>query len=204
MCIVVRRAAKQTLLSGCGMFALCTSSAIARAERPFLHPDTLVISSSTYDRSHGAVASLTVGMPLPNTATATIPAIAGNDYVNVWNNAAVDGSFGVTSAIELMEVEPRSGRVFHRLAVPPDEVATSFSSKSELSLHITKDVDGAHLVFVGYAGADVGALDVSNSDAVAAQDPTNPVTFAFGSTYAFARTIVSVNAEGHWRSPSLC
>jgi hypothetical protein len=126
------------------MFALCTSSAIARAERPFQHPGALVISSSTYDSSQGAVASLTVGTPLSNTATATIPAIAGNDYVNVWNNAAVDGSFGVTSAIELMELEPHSGHVFHRLAVPPDEVATSFSSKSELGLHITKTVT-AHI-----------------------------------------------------------
>jgi hypothetical protein len=199
MRMVVCRAAKQALLSGCGMFALCTSSAIARAERPFQHPGALIISSSTYDSSQGAVASLTVGTPLANTATATTPAIAGNDYVNVWNNAAVDGSFGVTSAIELMEVEPHSGHVFRRLAVPPDEVATSFSSKSELGLHITKDCDGAHLVFVGYAGAGVGAIDVSNSDAVVGQDPTNPVTFAFGSQHAFARTIVSVNEDGHFR-----
>ena len=51
-------------------------------------------------------------------------------------------------------------------------------------------------MFVGYAGAGVGALDVSNSDAVAGQDPTNPVTFAFGSSYAFARTIVSMDAHG--------
>jgi hypothetical protein len=196
---VVCRAGKQALLSGCGIFALCTSSAVARAERPFLHPGALVISTSTYDSSQGAVGSLTVGTPLPNTATATTPATAGNDYVHVWNNAAVDGSFGVTSAIELVEVEPHSGRVLHRLAVPPDEVATSFSSKSELGLHVAKDVQGAHLVFVAYAGAGVGAIDVSNSDAVAGQDPTNPVTFAFGSNYAFARTIVSVNEQGHLR-----
>jgi hypothetical protein len=51
-------------------------------------------------------------------------------------------------------------------------------------------------VFVGYAGANVGALDVSNSDAVAGQDPTNPVTFAFGPQYAFHRTIVSVDDRG--------
>jgi len=55
----------------------------------------------------------------------------------------------------------------------------------------------AHIVFVGYAGAGVGALDVSNSDAVPGQDPTNPVTFAFGPTYAFARTIVSMDALGN-------
>ncbi|MGD0676083.1 MAG: hypothetical protein ABSC94_11725 [Polyangiaceae bacterium] len=172
---------------------------MARAERPFQHPGALVISSSTYESSRGAVASLGVGTALPNTATATTPAVAGNDYVNVWNNAAVDGSFGVTSAIELTEVDPHTGHVLHRLAVPPDEVVTSFSSKSELGLHIAQECDGFHLVFVGYAGAGVGALDVSNSDAVAGQDPTNPVTFAFGPKYAFARTIVSVNEEGHFR-----
>ena len=37
---------------------------------------------------------------------------------------------------------------------------------------------------------------MSNSDAVAGQDPTNPVTFAFGSSYAFARTVVSMDAHG--------
>ena len=63
-------------------------------------------------------------------------------------------------------------------------------------------------VFVGYANATpanglnppavgVGLLDVSNSDAVAGQDPTNPVTFAFGNNYAFRRTIVSVDEKGN-------
>src|SRR5580700_2670426 len=111
MRMVVSRTAKLALLSGCGMFALCSSSAVARAERPFQSPGALVISSSTYERFQGAVASLAVGTPLPNTATATTPAVAGNDYVHVWNNAGVDGSFGVTSAIELTEVEPHTGFV---------------------------------------------------------------------------------------------
>src|SRR5580700_10599638 len=92
-----------------------------------------------------------------------------------------------------MDVDAFSGRVRHRLAVPIDEVVTSFSSKSELGLHFIRDWRGPHLVFVAYAGAGVGALDVSNSDAVAGQDPTNPVTFAFGSSYAFHRTIVSMD-----------
>ncbi len=77
-------------------------------------------------------------------------------------------------------------------------MVTSFPSKSELGLHITKDGSGSHLVFVGYAGAGIGALDVSNADAVAGQDPTNPVTFAFGASYAFARTIVSMDGSGHF------
>lgn len=48
--------------------------------------------------------------------------------------------------------------------VPSDQVVTSFSSKSELGLHIARDRDGYHLVFVGYAGPGAGALDVSNAD----------------------------------------
>jgi hypothetical protein len=165
--------------------------------RPFaLEHDSLIISSSTYERSKGAVSALTIGTTLPNTATATTLAVAGNNYVSVWNNATVDASFGVTSPIELSDVDAVSGRVLHRLRVPEEAVVTSFSSKSELGLHIANDGRGSHVVFVGYAGSGVGALDVSNSDAAPGQDPTNPVTFAFGMNYAFHRTIVSMDEHG--------
>ena len=161
-----------------------------------LVPGSLVISSSAYDRTVGAVASLTVGTKLAGTATATTSATTGNNYVTVWNNEAADASFGVTSAIQLTDVDPTSGNVLSKVVVPPDQVVTSFPSKSEVGLHITKDASGSHLVFVAYAGSGVGALDVSNADAVPGQDPTNPVTFAFGSTFAFARTIVSMDGNG--------
>jgi hypothetical protein len=189
----VAAAKPSLLLANASLIALCTSAVTVSAGQSFLLPNSLIISSTSYDNSQGAVAFLAAGTPLPNTAAATIPAVAGNDYVNVWNNASVDGSFGVTSAITLTDLNPNSGHVFSTLAVPPGQVATSFPSKSELGLHITTDQNGPHLVFVAYAGAGVGSLDVSNSDAVAGQDPTNPVTFAFGSNYAFARTIVSVD-----------
>jgi hypothetical protein len=183
------------LLAGVGVTALSAAQS-ARADQPSLIPNSLVISSSTYDRTQGAVASLMVGTPLANTKTATTPAIAGNSYVDVWKNAAVDGSFGVTSAITLTDMEPHSGHVFSTVAVPTDQVVTSFSSKSELALHVTNDSSGAHLVFVAYAGAGVGAIDVSNSDAVVGQDSTNPVSFAFGASHAFARTITSMDSSG--------
>jgi hypothetical protein len=187
------------LLAGCGVLAITMTPGIARAERPFLVPNALVISSSTYDRTQGAVAALTIGTTtLPKTATSTTTAVADGNYVTVWNNESVDASFGVTSPIYLTAIEPHSGHVFGKLAVPSDQVVTSFPSKSELGLHVSKDRQGFHLVFVGYAGAGVGALDVSNSDAVAGQDPTNPVTFAFGSGYAFPRTIVSMDAHGQF------
>jgi hypothetical protein len=187
-------------LVGCA--AVCALSGVAQAEeRPahfFMVPGSLIVSSSTYDRTRGDVASLKIGTPLAGTATATTAAIADNNYVTVWNNDKVDGSFGVTSPIRLTDVDPRTGYAFGSISVPSDQVVTSFPSKSELSLHLSRDRDGAHLVFVGYAGADVGALDVSNSDAVAGQDPTNPVTFAFGSGHAFHRTIVSVDERGRF------
>jgi hypothetical protein len=160
---------------------------------------SLVISTSTYDRTQGAVASLTPGMTkLAGSATATVNAVAGNAYPTVWTNESVDSSFGVTSPIQIIDFDPSSKLVLSKVNVPSDQVATSFPSKSELGLHITNDVTGAHLVFVAYAGTGIGALDVSNADAVAGQDPTNPVTFAFSSSYAFARTIVSMDGNGHF------
>ena len=161
--------------------------------------NSLVISSTTYDRTQGAVASLAVGTTqLANTNTATTPAIASNNYLTVWNNETPDASFGVTSAIQLTDIDATSDLVLSKVSVPTDQVVTSFSSKSEVGLHVTTDVNGPHLVFVAYAGAGVGALDVSNADAVAGQDPTNPVSFAFGASYAFARTIVSMDGNGHF------
>jgi len=187
-----------SLLVGSGAAAFVHVSTAA-ADDAFLQPGSLIISSSNYEGGTGAVASLVVGItPLANTNTATIPAVSDNNYVTVWNNDTVDASFGVTSPIFLTAVDPNSGRVLNRLNVPTGQVVTSFSSKSELALHLGQDERGNHLVFVGYAGSGVGALDVSNSDALAGQDPTNPVSFAFGSDYAFHRTIVSLDDDGRF------
>jgi hypothetical protein len=193
--------------------SLCTMASVANVgiadeaptfrgpgdERRFeLEHDSLVISSSTYDRHQGALATLSIGTTLPDSATATTLAVASNNYVTVWNNATVDASFGATSPIELSDVDATSGRVLHKVRVPEEAVVTSFSSKSELGLHIASDSRGSRVIFVGYARAGVGAIDVSNSDAVRGQDPTNPVTFAFGTNYAFPRTIVSMDEHGRF------
>jgi hypothetical protein len=186
------------LVAASSTLALCPASP-ARADQPFLLPNSLVISSSAYDRTQGAVASLTPGVTrLANTNTATVAAIADNTYPNVWTNDTVDASFGVTSAIRLTDIEPNSGHVFNSILVPTDQVVTSFSSKSELGLHITENGHGARLVLAGYASSGVGALDVSNADSVAGQDPSNPVSFAFGADHAFKRTIVSVDRAGNF------
>jgi hypothetical protein len=196
-----------SLLVGCGA-AVATN--VSLADDAFLKPNTLVISSSTYVNSQGAVANLVPGTQLPGkgltldshghvTATgSTVSASSGNDYVTVWGNEVPDASFGVTSPITLTDIEPHSGHVFATLPVPTDQVVTSFSSKSELALHYTRDENGGHLVFVGYGLAGVGALDASNADAVQGQDVTNPVTFAFGTEYAFSRTIVALDDANHF------
>ena len=156
---------------------------------------SLVISSSTYDPTQGPLASLAAGSTLPNSAKATTKAVAGNNYVSVWNNASVDASFGVTSAIQLTDIDLSNGKVFRSMQVPTNQVVTSFSSKSELGLHVLNNWPTVSVTFVGYAGAGVGNLDVANSDAVPGQDLTNPVTFAFGTDYAFRRTIVSIDEK---------
>jgi hypothetical protein len=176
----------------------CPASASAVVTCEMLVPGSLIVSSTNYDRTQGAVASLAIGSKLAGSATATASATAGNNYVSVWSNETPDPSFGVTSAIQLTALNSSTNAVLGNVTVPADQVVTSFPSKSEVGLHITNNGTGRHLVFVGYAGAGVGALDVSNSDAVAGQDPTNPVTFAFGSTYAFPRTIVSMDSTGNF------
>jgi hypothetical protein len=207
-----RAARRQELLSGtallgAALFGLADLTP-ASADQQFLKHGSLVISSTTYDKTQGAVATLTPGVTkLPKSATATTTAIAGNSYVDVWNNASVDGSFGVTSAIQLTDIDLSNGRVFRSMQVPTDQVVTSFPSKSELGLHVVGNWPTVKVVFVAYGGAaqapghqlppavGVGNLDVSNSDAVQGQDPTNPVTHAFGADYAFRRTIVSVDEK---------
>src|SRR6202044_2707136 len=80
--------------------------------------------------------------------------------------------------------------------------STSFSSKSELGLNLTKTSTGYVATFMGCAGGGVGNLDVSNSDTTAYKDTTNPVTsfFAPGATqtYAFNRAVVAFNANGSY------
>src|SRR5215472_15273072 len=94
-----------SLLVGCGAAA---ATHVALADDAFLKPNTLVISSSTYVNSQGAVANLAPGTQLPGTGLtldshgnvtangSTVSAVSGNGYVTVWGNEVPDASFGVT------------------------------------------------------------------------------------------------------------
>ncbi len=140
--------------------------------------NNLVVSRSVYT---GTASTVTPGQILPPvcgtqatcTSAATdsgaFPAVGSNN--NVWNNDAVDGSFGVTSPIFLDQLTT-SGTVVSTLPIPTDQLVTSFSSKSEVALNLS--LDGKYLTFMGYI-TPPNALDTSNSNTPGVYDPTNPV-----------------------------
>ncbi len=176
-------------------------------------PNSLVFSRSVYVGDANTVAP---GQTLPPGCVAgnvTVPLIAGGsnqvaatcgaaidngeypnleDSHNVWNNDGPDASFGVTSPIFLDNIDSK-GKLIGTLAVPSDQLVTSFSSKSELAVNLASD--GKSITFVGYHGGPgfltaPNQLDVSNSNTPGVVDPTNPVR----SNYY--RSVAEVDANG--------
>jgi hypothetical protein len=163
-----------------------TSASAGGFGRPFFVPGNLVVSGSQYQNDPSlltpGVTQLPPGCAPANCVTAT------NDgtYPGVFNNALVDGSFGVTSPIFLEQLTP-SGNLVNTLRVPipgpgrgvghgQSGLVTSFSSKSELALNLS--TSGRYVTFMGYE-ANPDALDVSNSNTPGVVDPSNPVPSAF-------------------------
>jgi hypothetical protein len=149
----------------------------------YFDPDNLVVSRSVYDNNPN---NIQVGTTLPPNCAATTGGCSGGatydgSYPLVWNNDAVDGSFGITSKIFLDQITP-DGFLVTTLEVPnssergvspkKDQLVTSFSSKSEIALNLS--TDHKYLTFMGYV-APIDAIDVSNSDTPGAVDPTDPV-----------------------------
>ncbi|MGA2726672.1 MAG: hypothetical protein ABSE96_02595 [Terracidiphilus sp.] len=163
---------------------------------PQFYPGNLVVSRSVYDN---LASNVTVGEQLPPNCTSgnCVSAVANGTYPFVFNNAPVDGSFGITSRIFLDQLTP-SGVPLNTLELPnnlqpwinskSDQLVTSFSSKSELGLHLS--TDGTYLTFMGYV-APVNTLDVSNSNTPAAPDSTNPVPSAY------YRAVARIDAWGN-------
>ena len=179
----------------CAWAAICAYSAIAQTGSfSGFTPGNLVVTRTVYS---GTASTIIVGQPLPpvcpstavcGTAVATdngaYPSTANSN--NVWNNNKADGSFGITSPIFLDQVKT-DGTLVNTLAVPPNLVSTSFSSKSEMAINLS--ADGTALTFMAYV-APINAIDVSNSNTPGVYDPTNP---AGGSFY---RAVVQVGANG--------
>ena len=169
----------------------------ASASSDYFVPGDLVVSRTVYDANPGNVH---VGDTLPpGCTTGCVTAISDGTYPEVFNNDTVDSSFGITSKIFLDQLTP-SGAHVSSLEVPnssqngvpaaKDQLATSFSSKSELALNLS--TDGSQLSFMGY-DAPIDAIDVSNSNTPGVSDPTNPVSSAY------YRGVATVDAHGKFR-----
>ena len=177
-------------------------------------PDSLVLSRSVYA---GEASTVTAGQTLPpgcvpgtvnipllagGTTTVVIPnasnsgcntAVADGTYPTVFNNDTADGSFGVTSPIFLDDITTEGQRL-GTLAIPSDQIVTSFSSKSELALN--RSLDGKSITFMGYRGGAgfltaPNQLDVSNSNTPGVVDPSDPVVSQF------YRSVAEMDPDGH-------
>jgi hypothetical protein len=160
-----------------------------------LLPGQLLISRSVYSDTPGSIKPGVTVLP-PGCTTGCVTASTDATYPYVFDNDLVDGSFGITSKIFLDQVTP-FGFPISTIEVPngtdrgvsatSDQMVTSFSSKSELSLNLS--TDGQDVTFMGYA-APVNAIDVSNSNTPAAPDPTNP------DGQAYYRVVGELNRSG--------
>ena len=163
-------------------------------------PGNLVVSRSVYDNK---ASNVQVGTILPVNCAGTTGGCGASTgapydgtYPYVFNNDLYDGSFGITARIYLDQVTPH-GELINSLEVPNSlrpaamagELVTSFSSKSEIALHLS--LDRKYLTFMGYV-APVNALDVSNSNTPGAIDPTNP------DGQNFYRAVATVDRGGHF------
>jgi hypothetical protein len=161
------------------------------------YPGNLVVSRTVYDNR---ASNVTVGEQLPPGCTTgnCVSAVSDGTFPYIFNNAPLDGSFGITSRIFLEQMTPW-GSPLGTLEVPNslmrgiwsgrDQLVGSYSSKSELELHLS--TDGRLLTFMGYV-APVNTLDVSNSNTPGVVDSTNPVPGAY------FRAAATVDRWGHF------
>jgi hypothetical protein len=178
-----------TVLTTGSLIAATSGSAAAHGHgRPFFFPGNLLVSGSAYQNDPGLLTPGVTQLPPGCTSGNCVTATNDGSYPGVFNNALVDGSFGVTSPAFLEQLTP-DGRFVNGMFVPipgsghgardhggHDGLVTSFSSKSELALNLS--TSGRYVTFMGYV-ARPDTLDVSNSNTPGAVDPTNPVPSTF-------------------------
>ena len=192
---------KKALVNGIAAIAfstfLCAVPATAQNGSAYFYPGNLVVSRSVYDNNANNVQ---VGMTLPPACTNNcVQAIVDGTYPFVFNNDSVDGSFGITSKIFLDQITT-NGALVNSLEVPnssqngvpstKNQMVTSFPSKSEVALNLS--TDGSYLTFMGYL-APINAIDVSNSNTPAINDPSNPVG------ESFYRVVAQIDQKGKLR-----
>ena len=81
-----------------------------------LQPGNLLVSGSVYDNDPGLLTPGVTVLP-PGCTSGCVTATNDGSYPAVFNNALVDGSFGVTSPIFLDQLTP-AGRLVSTLRVP--------------------------------------------------------------------------------------
>jgi hypothetical protein len=200
-CLPDRRRISEPYLGAALVIAVLAAgpAAPARADSSYFLPNNLLVSRVIYDNNPKNVVAGVTRLP-PDCAPANcVTATDDGAYPNVWNNALVDSSFGITAKIILDQLTP-SGVPVNSLEVPnssqngvpptKDQMVTSFSSKSELALNVS--TDGQSVTFMGYL-APINALDVSNSNTPGVFDPTNPVPLAN------FRAVARVDQKGKFR-----
>ena len=183
-----------------GVVVVGATGAFADDDDINFRPGNLLISRSVYDNNPANVVAGTTLLPPNCVAPNCVTATDSGAYPFVFNNDAVDASFGITSKIVLDQFE-LSGKFINSLEVElpdrserqgqptRDRVVTSFPSKSEIALNLS--TDGRVVTFMGYL-APINALDVSNSNTPGVVDPTNPVP---GSYF---RVVAEVDAHGRF------
>ncbi len=154
-----------------------------------LVPGDLLVSTTSYSNDKNIIVgqtTLPAGCSDPSPSSSSCQyAVTSGQYPEVFNNETIDPSFGVTSPIILNELTTAGKQVGtievpnssqHGVSANDDQLATSFSSKSELALNLS--TDGKYVTFSGY-NAPVDAADVSNSSTPGEIDPTNPTIFPY-------------------------
>lgn len=197
----------------CAALAGVVSTAKAQDDRsdfPGFKSGSLVLTRSVYVTPPSAlVPGVTVLPPGCVAGPVVVPLVAGGDvtpaptvscttpivdatFPTVFQNDTVDGQFGMTSPIFLDDLST-DGHLLSSLPIPTDRIVTSFSSKSELALHLS--TDGKSVTFVGYHGGPgfitgPNLFDVSNGNTPGLIDPTN-------ASNGYYRSVGEVDASGH-------
>jgi hypothetical protein len=192
-----RKIAGLSLLAG-GLAAGFGAS--AQAQGFSFDPNAIIVSESTFVPNTGEASALVPGSPIivaesPEPGT-TGNATAGDANLSVFTNSSVDGNFGITAPLTLIQINPTTGtQVAPSLTLPTSQIVTSFSSKSEGSIYLSQN--GQSLTIAGYDVADgrapVGALDVSNASTSAANGNTSGSGNANG---IVNRTVARVSSNG--------
>ena len=175
--------------------AAALASMATAAPIPFV-PGNLAVLYSVYPGLPDPNTGSTGGYTTPNITPGVtqlpinppVTAIAGGSYPNVFNNAQVDGNFGVTSPIYLGQITPTGRTVSTTDLTALTGITTSFPSKSEMALNLSTNRNA--LTFLGY-NSGVGALDVSNSNTPNHIDPSNTDTQT-----PTNRSVVQINLDG--------